>query len=140
MASRGAISGEPGVLGEGLYTQENIDAVYAELLGEAQRALAEGRTVVLDGTWSDPHYRERARGLAVAAAATMVELVCVAPLDASVGRIRTRANTTSQVTPEIATALAARAHENWPEAHRIDTTRPPAEASAEAMDVCRTTS
>jgi len=140
MASRGAISGDPGVLGEGLYRQKNIDAVYAEVLGEAQRALAEGRTVVLDGTWSDPHYRERARGLAIDAAAAMVELVCAAPLDASVDRIRTRTNTTSQVTPEIATTLAARAHENWPEAYRIDTTRPPAEARDEALDVCRTTS
>ena len=140
MVSRGDIVGEPGVLGEGLYTPENIDAVYAAVLDQARQALRDGRTVILDGTWSDPQYRDRARRLALDAAASMVELVCAAPLDATVGRIRTRTHTTSQVTPEIATALAGRDRGTWPEAHRIDTTRPPDEASAEALDICRTTS
>ena len=140
LASRGDISGEPGVLGEGLYTAENIEAVYTAVLGEARHALREGRSVVLDGTWSDPRYRERARTVAADAAAAMVELACAAPLGATVGRIRTRTRTTSQVTPEIATALAGRDHGTWPEAHRIDTTRPPAAACAEALEICRTTS
>lgn len=140
LASRGDISGEPGVLGEGLYTPGNIDAVYGAMLGEARQALCDGRTVVLDGTWSDPRHRDRARAVAADAEAVMVELCCAATLDASVGRIRTRTHTTSQVTPQIATALAGRDHGTWPEAHLIDTTRPPAEASAEALDVCRTTS
>jgi hypothetical protein len=140
LASRGDITGEPGVLGEGLYTPDNIEAVYDAVLRHAGQALGGGRTVVLDGTWSDPHYRARARGLADDAAAAMVELVCAAPLDASLGRIQTRTKTTSQVTPEIATALAGLDHGSWPEAHRSDTTRPPAEASAEALDICRTTS
>ena len=140
MAARGEICGRPGVLGEGLYTRENIDAVYAAVLHHAQRGLGQGRTVVLDGTWSDPHYRDLARGLAADAAAATVELVCVAPLEATVGRIRTRTHTTSQVTAEIATELAGCEHETWPQAHRIDTTRPDAEASAEALDICLTTS
>ena len=140
LASRGDISGEPGALGEGLYAPGNIDAVYAAVLGEARRNLREGRTVVLDGTWSDPRNRDRARAVAADAQAEMVELCCAAPLDASVGRIRARTHTTSQVTPEIATALAGRDHGDWPQAHLIDTTRPPAEASAEALDICRTTS
>ena len=140
LASRGDICGEPGVLGEGLYTPEHIDAVYTAVLGEAGQALRDGRTVILDGTWSDPHHRARARAVAADAEAVMVELCCAATLDASIGRIRTRTDTTSQVTPQIATALAGRDHGTWPEAHRVDTTRPPAEAIAEARDICRTTS
>ncbi len=140
MVSRGDIAGEAGVLGEGLYAQENIEAVYVAVLGRAGQALGEGRTVILDGTWSDPAYRERAREVAAGATAAMVELVCVAPLDATVGRIRTRTNTTSQVTAEIATALAARHHDSWPQAHPIDTARPLGEAVAEALYFCSTTS
>ena len=103
--------------------------------------MANGRTVVLDGTWSDPGYRERARRTAADATAPMVEFVCVAPLDSTVNRIASRAATTSQVTPEIATALASRDtdHRTWPQAHPIDTTREPAEVSASALAICRTT-
>ena len=53
----------------------------------------------------------------------MVEIACAAALETSVGRIRTRTRTTSQVTPDIATALAERDHGGWAGAHRIDTTR-----------------
>lgn len=138
MVARGEISGEPGVLGEGLYSPENIEAVYAAVLQAAQKILAAGRTVVLDGTWSDPHYRDRARQLADEAQALTVELCCAAPLDASVDRIRARTETTSQVTPEIATALAG--HDtSWPQAHRLDTTRTPADSVVEALDICRAT-
>jgi hypothetical protein len=41
------------------------------------------------------------------------------------------------VTPEIATALADRDHGGWAGAHRIDTTRPPTDCVAEALDICR---
>lgn len=141
MAARGEISGEPGILGEGLYTPANIDAVYQAVLAQARRGLAEGRTVILDGTWSDPHYREQARLTGVNSAATMLEFACAAPLGATVDRIRTRTFTTSQVTPEIATALATDHPDQaiWPGAHRIDTTRELAESVAAALDICRTT-
>lgn len=138
MVARGEISGESGVLGEGLYTRENIEAVYAAVLNAAQQILAAGRTVILDGTWSDPHYRDRARYLAGKVHALPVELCCIAPLDDSVDRIRTRADTTSQVTPEIATALAGH-DSSWPQAHPIDTTRTPADSVAEGLDICRAT-
>ena len=138
MVHRGEISGEPGVLGEGLYTPENIEAVYLAVLRAAQQCLQGGRTVILDGTWSDPHYRGLARRLAGETHSTMVELSCAASLDTTVGRIRTRTHTTSQVTPEIATALAGQ-DSSWPQAHRIDTTRTLGDSVAEALHVCRTT-
>ncbi len=138
MAQRGELSGESGVLGEGLYKRENIEAVYAAVLQAAQQSLRAGRTVILDGTWSDPRYRDLARRLGAGASAEIVELACIAPLDASVDRIRTRTGTTSQVTPEIATALAG--HDSgWPEARRIDTTRALPATVAEALDICTNT-
>lgn len=135
MVEAGRITGRPGVLGEGLYAPANIDAVYAEVLDQARRGLAGGRTVILDGTWGDPRQRDRARRIAGHAA--FVELACAATLDATVGRIRTRTATTSQVTPEVATALADRdpGHGVWAGAHRIDTTREVSESVAEALDV-----
>ena len=138
MAARGEISGSPGVLSEGLYTPENVDTVYASVLRQAHQSLCEGHTVILDGTWLDPDQRDRARRVAAEAAAPLVELVCAAPLQASVARIRSRTHTTSQVTPEIAAALAERDQYGWPGAHRIDTTADPVESVAAALDICRT--
>ncbi len=141
LAARGEIAGEPGILGEGLYSPANVDVVYRAVLSQARTGLGEGRTVILDGTWADPGYREQARRVAADGSAAMTEFACVAPLHATVDRIRTRTSTSSQVTPEIATALAAHdpAHGTWPEAHRIDTTREPAEAGAAALEICLTT-
>jgi aminoglycoside phosphotransferase family enzyme/predicted kinase len=137
MVRRGELNGDPGLLGEGLYSPENIDAVYDAALRQAHLGLCDGRTVILDGTWSDPRHRDLARALATQASAVMVEIACAAALETSVGRIRTRTRTTSQVTPEIATALADRDHGGWAGAHRIDTTRPPTDCVAEALDICR---
>ena len=136
LLARGEIKGTAGVLGEGLYAPANVAAVYRTVLRHADRALCEGHTVILDGTWTDPGHRGSARDVASQVFAPVTELVCVAPLDRTVDRIRTRSSTTSQVTPEIAAALAARESRTWPQAHRIDTTRPPAESVAEAMDLC----
>ena len=140
LVARGVISGEPGVLGAGLYTPANIDTVYRAVLCAARHELAQGRTVILDGTWTDPRHREQARATAADGAAAMVEFACVAPLDATVARIRSRTGGTSQVTPEIAAARAAdhAGQATWAGAHPIDTTREPADASAAALDICRT--
>ncbi|MCA9862100.1 MAG: AAA family ATPase [Mycobacterium sp.] len=139
LVRRGELTGEPGVLGQGLYSRENVDAVYDEVLRQARGGLREGRSVILDGTWRDEGYRERARRLAAETSATMVELACVAALDASITRIRSRTESSSQVTPEIATALADHPGTGaWPGAHPIDTTRELAESIAEATEVCLT--
>ena len=124
MVERGEIAGEPGVLGEGLYSPRNIDVVYAAVLRQAQEQLGRGRSVVLDGTWQNAGYRERARELASDNDSVLVEFACAAPLDATVERIRRRTATTSQVTPDIATALADRDGGVWPGAVRLDTSRP----------------
>lgn len=143
MAQAGEIGGAPGTLGAGLYRPENVAAVYDEVLSEAQDALGRGRSVILDGTWADPLQRDRVRVLAAQRSCALVELVCAAPLADAVTRIETRTATTSQVTPDIATALAADDHwapAHWPRAHRIDTTVPAAESVAAALEICRSPS
>jgi aminoglycoside phosphotransferase family enzyme/predicted kinase len=136
MVADGRIAGEAGVLGEGLYTRDNIDAVYRVVLAKTQLGLSQGRTVILDGTWSDPDYRRQAHRMAADSDAAVVEFACAAPLAATVTRIRTRTDSTSQVTPDIATALArGDDHGIWSGAHRIDTTRELATSVAEAMDI-----
>lgn len=139
LVRRGELTGEPGLLGEGLYSWENIARVYDAVLAHARTALSGGHTVILDGTWRDERDRDRARRLAAETFSVVVELACVASLDTTVDRIRTRTNTTSQVTPEIATSLADRDAVAWPGAHRIDTTRALAESVDEAAEICRTT-
>ena len=108
MVRRGELTGSPGTLDEGLYSTANVDAVYDAVLRRAHLILCEGRSVILDGTWHDCGHRDAARRLAEDVAAVMFQFACTATLDASVARIRARTETTSQVTPEIATALADR--------------------------------
>lgn len=138
MVAAGELTGEPGALDAGLYSAENVAAVYDAVLRQAHLTLCEGRTVILDGTWSDPHQRRRARDIAAESASPITELVCVAPLDETLGRIETRTATTSQVTPEIATALAGGHDPEWAQAHRIDTTAPLAETVTAVLDICST--
>lgn len=136
MVRLGDITGTPGELDEGLYTPENVDAVYDAVLRRAHLSLCEGRSVILDGTWRDGAQRDRARRLAEDSSAVIFQFACSATLDASVARIRARTETTSQVTPEIATALADREDHGWQGAHPIDTSRPLADSVTEATEIC----
>ncbi|MDP1806583.1 MAG: AAA family ATPase, partial [Acidimicrobiales bacterium] len=111
----------PAPLEEGLYRPAMTDATYTELLARARTALELGRTVVLDATWRDPRWREAAAGVASAAAADLVELRCVAPLDLALERVRRRSGTdASDATEEVTRALSGRAGE-WSTAREIDT-------------------
>lgn len=136
LVRRGELSGEPGTMGEGLYTPENVDAVYTALLRQARLALCEGRTVIVDGTWSDERHRQWARDVAGEAHAGVVELACAAPLDATVERIRNRTNTTSQVTPDIAAAMAEGRAGTWAGAKVLDTTKALSDSVTAAENLC----
>lgn len=136
MVRCGEIAGAPGVLDEGLYSRENIDAVYDRVLRQAHLQLCEGRSVVLDGTWLDHRHRALARQMAADSGAVEIEFVCTAPLDASVARVSDRHQTTSQATPEIAVALADRGDDAWTDAHRVDTSGPQAHSVARAKEIC----
>lgn len=138
MQSSGVIAGEAGVLDAGLYSDENVAAVYDEVLRQAQIQLAMGRSVILDGTWRDPRRRDQARQLAIHTHSAEFELVCTTPVNTAAHRVALRpAGGLSDATPEIATALTE-GSPDWPEAHHIDTSRPIAESVRVAEKLWRT--
>ncbi|OBH12130.1 bifunctional aminoglycoside phosphotransferase/ATP-binding protein [Mycobacterium sp. E1747] len=120
----GAIAGEPRVLNAGLYSPDQVAVVYETVLHRARHLLSEGHSVILDGTWRDPRTREAAHRLATETHSALVEFVCSATADVAAGRIKTRPAGNSEVTPEIAAAMAA-GPADWEGAHRIDTSRRP---------------
>jgi aminoglycoside phosphotransferase family enzyme/predicted kinase len=132
----GAIAGDAGVLDQGLYSPDNVAMVYQAALQRAAPLLAGGLSVILDGTWRDPRMRARAHRVASETRSAMVEIMCSAAVDTAAGRITTRDAGSSEVTPEIAAAMVAR-RPGWDTAHRIDTSRAPADAAREALDVWR---
>jgi aminoglycoside phosphotransferase family enzyme/predicted kinase len=131
----GAIAGAAGVLDAGLYTPENVCAVYDEVLRRAHPLLSSGTSVILDGTWRDSRHRERARALAAQTNSRTVELTCTVPLADAEARICARHETTSDATPQIAAGMAARTNFSA-EGHLIDTSRPLADSVEEAEQIC----
>ncbi len=132
----GAISGESRVLDAGLYSPDNVATVYGVVLRRARLSLGDGQSVILDGTWRDPEMRAQAHRLAAETHSALVELMCSAAVDTAADRIRTRRPGSSEVTPEIAAALAAR-HHGWDTAYLIDTSQQHEQALSEAHDVWR---
>lgn len=137
LQASGEISGGAGVLHAGLYSDENVAAVYDEVLRRARAHVANGRSVILDGTWRDPRRRDQVRQLAAQTHCATLELLCAAPVHAAAQRVAARSvGSTSDATPEIARALGDESRE-WVEAHPIDTGRPLAESVAAAEELWR---
>ncbi|OBA87086.1 hypothetical protein A5633_10090 [Mycolicibacterium elephantis] len=132
LQSADVISGAVGEPEAGLYSAENVAAVYDAVLQRARHHLERGETVILDATWRDEHQRERVRRLAGETHALVVELSCHVPVRDAAARTVSRGPTSSDATPEIAARLA-QADDAWPQAHRIDTGGPLAESVAEAQ-------
>jgi aminoglycoside phosphotransferase family enzyme/predicted kinase len=135
LGQSGAIAGATGVLDTGLYTPANVATVYDDVLHRARLQLSSGRSVILDGTWRDSDQRALAREIADETNSPITELACTTSLAAATARIQARSDTTSDATPEIATALAEQ-HDTWPGAVAIDTGRPLTDSLAEAHEVC----
>jgi uncharacterized protein len=136
MQNSGAVGGEVGVLDAGLYSDENVAAVYGEVLRQAQIQLANGRSVILDGTWREPRRRDQVRQLAIQTHSAGFELMCETSVSTAAHRVAARpAGGSSDATPEIATALAD--SQQWPEARRIDTSRPLSESVCAAEELWR---
>ncbi|GLP76768.1 hypothetical protein TUM20983_38780 [Mycobacterium antarcticum] len=131
----GEIDGVVGIPDAGLYGDENVAAVYDEVLHRAAVTLARGRSVVLDGTWRDPGQRQGARDVARQHFCPVVELACTVPLLEAQRRIATRVGTNSDATPRIAGLLEA-AGDDWSEFHHIDTHGPLRDSVAEAQQIC----
>ncbi|MDD4868179.1 MAG: AAA family ATPase, partial [Mycobacterium sp.] len=116
------------------YSPDNVETVYNAVLRRARPLLGGGQSAILDGTWRDPRRRAQAHRLAAETHSAMVEFVCAAAVDLAADRIAQRPPGNSEVTPDIAAALAAR-DAGWPTAHRIDTSRTLELVVHEAQDV-----
>lgn len=132
----GQLGGAPGVLDTGLYAPANVAAVYEAILHRAGPLLADGQSVILDGTWRDAQTRADAQRLAADKDAAIAEIQCVAPIEVAADRIRNRAPGNSDATPQIAAALTAQDFE-WGSAHRVDTSQPLDDCAREAHQVWR---
>ena len=133
LVQSGAIAGSTGALDAGLYTAENVAAVYDAVLRRAHLHLSSGRSVILDGTWRDPKQRLHAHQVANETSSPIIEFACTTALVEATARIRGRRKTTSDATPEIATALAEQAGA-WHGAIPLDTGRPLADSLTEARE------
>lgn len=136
LAQAGRLAGPSGEFESGLYDPRNVARVYDEVLQRAGDKLANGQSVVLDGTWRDPHQRELARAVADRYHCATVELACVLDVTDAMDRIRSRGSGThSEITPTLAATMYD-AGTTWPHANHIDTTQPLGDSLAEATAVC----
>lgn len=135
LLSSGAISGAAGVPNAGLYRSDNVAAVYDAVLQRASEVLANGRSVVLDGTWRDPQQRQYARDVASRHFCPVVELACTVPLLEAQERIAARVGGNSDATPPIAGTVAA-SGDDWRGFHHIDTRGPVCDSVAQAQQIC----
>ncbi|WP_418001628.1 AAA family ATPase [Mycobacterium sp. PDNC021] len=136
LCEAGCLSGPAGQYGTGRYSPEQVELVYREMLNRAGLLLAQGCSVILDATWRDADLRQHSRALAHDHGCPLVELECSAPLGIAQERIRHRRGSTSEVTAEIAAALAKEPF-SWPEAHRLDTADSLSATVDAAVAVCR---
>ncbi len=111
--------------GEGTYDDAHTEATYTEMIDRGRRLLEHGTSVVLDASWSREAHRDAARSVALATAAELHELRCVAPAAVAHRRIAQRSTRphTSDATVAVADAMADAA-EPWPTAVLLDTDAP----------------
>src|SRR5690625_5143766 len=129
---RDVITGRPGEPDAGLYAPRHVDTVYREVFARARALLAEGRSVILDGTWREPRRRAEARELAAALHAPILEIQCRTDVDTAARRVADRpAGHPSDATAQIAEHLEMDPL-GWPEAVPLDTTAPQVD-SAESV-------
>lgn len=136
--AQGVITGDPGVLNNGLYSSQNISTVYRAVLRQAQGLLAQGQSVILDGTWRDPFRRKQTNRLARETHSLLYEFECQLPVSEAQDRIVHRTRGPSDATPAVAAALNANESESRT-VHRIDTSQPIAQAAAQIEAICRIT-
>jgi aminoglycoside phosphotransferase family enzyme/predicted kinase len=94
--------------GQGCYTSAARKLVYDALFAQAREALAQGRPVVLDGTFLSTCSRQTAADLAEKHGTTAAILTCVCPQDVAAERLTARAS--QHATASDAT-LATRHHQ-----------------------------
>jgi uncharacterized protein len=129
----------PSALDEGIYATSFTARTYETMLNEASEALGRGESVVLDASWSDASWRERALCTAAKTSSELIALRCELPEAIAAARIDARQRAehdASDANVEVATAMGAR-FSPWPAAARIDTTRSVEASVAAAMHAVR---
>jgi aminoglycoside phosphotransferase family enzyme/predicted kinase len=139
LAGLSPLTSAPAPFRRGLYAPERTDTTYTELLRRAREAMARGSSVIVDASWSDGSWRERAANLANTTASDLVPICCeVADMDAE-ARLHRRAacgEATSDATPAVRRAMAGR-WQPWTDARTLSTERPVAEVLQEASALVR---
>lgn len=120
-------SSHPAEVGGGLYTADASARTYAELLRRASDQVSMGRSVIIDASFNESGYRERAQMLAASTVSELVELECRVPNHVALERIDNRRTGPSDATREVYEAMA-RSRDAWPSAIVIDTGKPVTEA------------
>jgi aminoglycoside phosphotransferase family enzyme/predicted kinase len=115
-----AVTGAAAAFGEGLYSSENSDATYVEMLSRARGLLRLGTSVVLDASWSRADWRRAAAELAAGTSSDLIELRCEVPPPEALHRLAQRASDASDATPATLAPMTA-AFEAWPAAHPVPT-------------------
>ncbi len=125
----GADPGErrPAAVGAGIYAAGMTDLTYRELFVQAERQLRAGHSVVLDATFGRAADRRRAAGLARAVGGVLVAVECGCPVKVARERLKSRSLPgyagPSDAGWEVYRSMR-RTFDPWPEAERVDTTRP----------------
>lgn len=118
------IAGASGRYGEGLYSPANKAIVYGSMLERAQSYLLMGRSVVLDGSWTDLDERRFAATVAAETSSVFVTMRCVVDKETADQRIASRLESPSDATPAIAHSMAdILGDESWQEIAQIDTSQ-----------------
>lgn len=121
---------------EGIYTPEQMAAVYEEQRRETEIIVRSGSGVVLDATWARSADRAAARAVALSCGAEVVEIECVLDAATAQERIETRLAedaSSSDATPALVRELQG-SRDSWPESLRIDTDAPIGRVAAYAID------
>jgi aminoglycoside phosphotransferase family enzyme/predicted kinase len=125
--------------GEGLYTAERTDELYAQLLHRAGELLTRGESVVIDASWTHARHRRTAADLARRTSSDLVGLECRTTPAIAARRLATREPTASDATESVARAMSASA-DPWAEAVPVPTSGPVAESLERAASAWRAAS
>ncbi|MDH3706679.1 MAG: AAA family ATPase [Acidimicrobiia bacterium] len=121
--------------GEGIYTPEMTDAVYATLVDHAEALLVQGRSVVLDASWNKAVHRLRAEEMARRHGVAVIELQCQVDPGLARERVARRlaaGSDPSDATPAVVDHLIGQ-HDPWPSAIVLDTSSTPRPTIDEAI-------
>jgi uncharacterized protein len=110
------------------YAPEQRQRVYDELLSKTDDLLADGLSVLLDGTFADAEQRRRVAGLADRRGATLHFLHCECPASVALQRVAERlsgGDSLSEATPEVYRGQQQTADWNFGDLRhvKVDTTR-----------------